>query len=519
MPKKGAKKGGGKQAGMTEEERLLYMQQRAQAEEEMAKRKEDMLTQFLRDKLQKEERNSVVNQHKLTQQWRAVLRQTRAAELRAEIDVFSQTFERVLDRKDSVIKCLVCDLSEAEQQLAQANRSHLHCLDYLLALQTGRLASLKQHWSSSLEELTSEFNIERERILSQHQRECVYLEDVTFAMEQYYTEQDGEGRQDYQSTIDEIKNRSIEEKHALRMQLEGEVEGLWDHFQRAKCSYNEATEDRHIAFESLRTHDQHSSEEIDTQARKLQKLQDTVSALRSKLNSIQKESAKVTQDLRTAREEVTLQTYQLKGQLSRTRTAKRTQLTNLTVHSDAATKKLLGIIAKGERLLRMAEMCRKLETEHEKVLPFYTSSLTAEEESQERANVMEPPSEALAQVQRFKYFIILSLTHACVLTLTLCAKAMLDYSVVERFWQRYNKVLLERLCLEQERGALTEENQQLRGLLRQYLDSISVSDEALGHHSPLLMVSQPALTAPPTVDTQPRHHTVVEAAHIVQNIR
>lgn len=49
MPKKGAKKGGaGKQAGMTEEERLLYMQQRAQAEDEMAKRKENMLTQFLK---------------------------------------------------------------------------------------------------------------------------------------------------------------------------------------------------------------------------------------------------------------------------------------------------------------------------------------------------------------------------------------------------------------------------------------------------------------------------------------
>ena len=45
-----------------------------------------------------------MNLHKLTQQWRAVLRQTRAAELRSDIAVLSQTFERVLDRKDSVIK-------------------------------------------------------------------------------------------------------------------------------------------------------------------------------------------------------------------------------------------------------------------------------------------------------------------------------------------------------------------------------------------------------------------------------
>lgn len=49
MPKKaGRKGGGGKQAGMTEEERLLYQQQKAQAEDEITRRKEDMLAQFLK---------------------------------------------------------------------------------------------------------------------------------------------------------------------------------------------------------------------------------------------------------------------------------------------------------------------------------------------------------------------------------------------------------------------------------------------------------------------------------------
>ncbi|KAJ7999153.1 hypothetical protein DPEC_G00212440 [Dallia pectoralis] len=491
MPKKAAKKGG-KQAGMTEEERVLYMQQRVQAEDEMAKRKEDMLTQFLKDKLQKEERNSSVNLHKLTTQWRAVLRQTRLVELRADIDILSQTFERVLDRKNSVIKCLVSDLSEAEHQSAQAIRSHLHCVDCLLALQKGRLASLQQQWSSSLEELCAEFNIEREQILSQHKTESVYQEDVTFAMEQHYTDLDGEARQDHQSTRDEIKNRSIEEKHALRIQHDGMVENLWSQLQQAQSNYKEATEDSLIAFQLLRSRDLLSSKEIDTQMRKIQKMQESIAALRSRLNSIQRESVGVTQDLRTAREEVTLQTHQLRAQLSNARAAERSQLTNLSVYSNGATKTVQGVIAKGERLLRMAEMCRKLETEHEKVLPFYTSSLTAEEESQERAYVMEPPSEVLAQ-------------------------AMLEYSILERFWQRYNKVLLEQHCLEQERGVLTEENHQLQGLVKQFLDGISVNDEILRHHNALLIVSQPTLRAPPTVDSQHRRHTVIEAAHITQH--
>ncbi len=43
-------------------------------------------------------------------------------------------------------------------------------------------------------------------------------------------------------------------------------------------------------------------------------------------------------------------------------------------------------------------MCRKLETEEEKVLPFYASSLTTEETDDINAAVLEPPSEPLAAV-------------------------------------------------------------------------------------------------------------------------
>ena len=43
-------------------------------------------------------------------------------------------------------------------------------------------------------------------------------------------------------------------------------------------------------------------------------------------------------------------------------------------------------------------MCRKLETEQEKVLPFYVSSLTEEEEEQTRQAEQEEPKENLAKV-------------------------------------------------------------------------------------------------------------------------
>ena len=50
--------------------------------------------------------------------------------------------------------------------------------------------------------------------------------------------------------------------------------------------------------------------------------------------------------------------------------------------------------------MRLAEMCRKLETEEEKVLPFYASSLNKEEQEDVEAAVFEPPSQPLAEVSK-----------------------------------------------------------------------------------------------------------------------
>lgn len=43
-------------------------------------------------------------------------------------------------------------------------------------------------------------------------------------------------------------------------------------------------------------------------------------------------------------------------------------------------------------------MCRKLETEEEKILPFYASSLTSQEENEIKQVMLESPSQELADV-------------------------------------------------------------------------------------------------------------------------
>ena len=58
----------------------------------------------------------------------------KSQELKKDIEILSQTFERVIDRKEAIIKSLVKDIEEAEEQYQMALRSHLQNVDRLIGI-------------------------------------------------------------------------------------------------------------------------------------------------------------------------------------------------------------------------------------------------------------------------------------------------------------------------------------------------------------------------------------------------
>ncbi|PIK38183.1 putative coiled-coil domain-containing protein [Apostichopus japonicus] len=447
------------------------------------------------DKLVKEEKNTRFNLYKLTHQWRALLRAAKSKELKKDIEILSQTFERVVDRKDSVIKSLAKDLQEAEEQYSMALRSHLQNMDTLIDLQRSRLKILQSEYEEELEILKKEFDSERSMIVDHHRQEMNDVQDILFAMEENASDRENEARQEFQSLRDEIKNKNLEEKHALRIQLEGQVEDLWKQFQAALKNYQETTEERKAAFETLKSKDETSAREIEFQMRKLQRISDTIASLKAKMAQNVKESEERNRDLKEQREVIAQHFHTLKSQMNSFRENERRRLTKLTLDSNASIKALQSKLELGERILKVSEQCRKKETEEEKVLPFYASSLTQEEEEDVSAAVAEPPSEQLAEV-------------------------MHEYTSLENFWKRYNKVLLDKVAMDKEKSTLLDENQRLRTVLKQYLDGISVNDEILSNVNPLFVVNQQTNVPMSIPVADPRvqrpTQTVVEAAHVVK---
>lgn len=247
--------------------------------------------------------------------------------------------------------------------------------------------------------------------------------------------------------------------------------------------------------------DERSSKEIEAQMKKIQRLQDSIIILKGKIMVHSRESEEQNQDIRDDKELVLVQLQKLKAQRTQARGVSQENLVRLTLESNATLKALRKTVDKGEKILKLAEICRKFETEEEKVLPFYSSVLTPEEQEEIEKTDPEEFNEELA-------------------------KAIADYTGMENFWKRYNKVKLEQLSLQHRRTQLLKINEKLREMLRQYLDGISVSDEVLSQLNPLFIVNHrsnlPRPLSTPTAEPgdkkPPTTYNIIEAAHVISHI-
>lgn len=163
----------------------------------------ELATKFLREKLEQEEQYTRLSTKKLNTQWRAILRKAKvgcsisrsrctfffltrynfqAEELKKEIAILSQTFERVVDRKDAILKSLVRELDEAALQEDRLVQTHVAQVDQLVDMHESVMDKLHGEFGDGLQATQTEFLRERAAILERHERDLANVKDMLFAM-------------------------------------------------------------------------------------------------------------------------------------------------------------------------------------------------------------------------------------------------------------------------------------------------------------------------------------------------
>jgi hypothetical protein len=141
----------------TDDERMIRMQMEALAADEMERKRQEAYRQALRERQLREQHYAHLNNIKIHNQWRKIMRMAKVEELRREIEILSQNHEREVDRKDAIVQMLDRDLEEAEEQYGLAVRGHMMILDSLLDLQYQRMKALEAQFNADLKALEDEF--------------------------------------------------------------------------------------------------------------------------------------------------------------------------------------------------------------------------------------------------------------------------------------------------------------------------------------------------------------------------
>ena len=95
-----------------------------------------------------------------------------------------------------------------------------------------------------------------------------------------------------------------------------------------------------------------------------------------------------------------------------------------------------------------------------------------------------------------------------------------EWNYLDHFFQRFNKVLLDVMGIERERERLRHENGDLRSILKQYLDGISVNEDVINNPNPLLVVNHKTnIVMQNAYGQRPPPATIVEGAHTVMSVQ
>ncbi|CAM9734029.1 unnamed protein product, partial [Pylaiella littoralis] len=206
-------------------------------------------------------------------------------------------------------------------------------------------------------------------------------------------------------------------------------------------------------------------------------------------------------------------------------------------NANAVQGKLQEQLKVANQILTLAELARKAETEQEKarradrrrkkrdVLPFYVSANTNEVE-EEAERILKAERDLAGGKRKLRGEREEEASVPSPLQSSAWGKhgqPVPRWNHLDNFHKRYNKALLDKLAIEREQARLESENRDLQSIVKQYLDGISVPEDAVSAPNPLLVVNGRINMAAPDLagasGAQPRQIASIEANHMVSTGR
>ena len=420
---------------------------------------------------EEELQHSRINRMKLLNDWRIIMRIAKIDEIRKYLTLYMQIFERDLDDKDAILQMLDRDITEAEDHYNIALTNHFIHVKQLMALQDSRIKGLFREFEKDVSELENEFGTEFDEIKKQFEQEQREILRMLHNIQETYNKKISKLNQDFQ----ELKNSQIQKINEVYSHAQEYIKkagtDVHNKFSNEMNDIKQKSDDKNRqdtdGIEKLNA----LEKEVLAKKKKVEKNNEELKTLKIKIKQNNEDWDLKNQSLKNEKEKIMKSYRILKDKLIAFRNNQREKLKKLVKNSWDCETKLKSYIKLAEKILKLAEISRRLEIEKEKILPYYENSDIEQNEN----NAVDEKLDPILGVHPVLYE---------------------EVEALQNFWKRYNKVKLDVIAIKQQRAMVEKNNEILKNYLQQYYDGFKVNNVVMTNENPLLRIERVDSTEP-----------------------
>ncbi|CAG9562044.1 unnamed protein product [Danaus chrysippus] len=395
------------------------------------------------EELQREITAQARKRGELDKGWREMMLKIKEPVFRQDIEVMWHTFERAFDKKDHLINYTVKLMNVADDQFQRTVASFCDTIDTMINKFLQDLELLSKNNDIRTANVLKAGENEAARIIADHDTAETHLQLLLYHGHTTADNLAWTTRGENLVKEDEDRNKYANERENLRSFLENTYNTMWDEYKAVLKAYIVGTADNQKMVRKLRRKENIMADIIASQAKKIANSDGLLKRLRAELAAY--ESGTKQAVFRDRRNRHRAACARLKKTLVNGCDTDQSQLAKLVKVSDSTMEWLEAACKKGEKILRMAALCRKYETQREKVLPFGTNQPYSPTET--KVNVRRQPEDSMV------------------------VNAIITTSGLTRLWQKISKADLSRRALLREKNLLEQENALIVQKIQEYQEN------------------------------------------------
>ncbi|CAH0691745.1 unnamed protein product [Spodoptera exigua] len=397
--------------------------------------------QLKREELNREIAAQALKRGELDKSWRAMMLKIKEPIFRQDIEVMWHVFERSYDKKDHIIGYTIKLMDVADDQFQRTVASFCDTIDRMINKFLSDLEALSKENDLATSDLLKRAEDEAAQLMSDHTAAETHLQLLLYHAYNVSDTLAWTTRGENMVKADEERNKYLAERENLRSFLENTYNAVWDQYKAVLKSYVMGTVENQKAVRKLRRKENMMADIIASQKKKIANSDGLLKKLRTELNAY--ESGTKQAVFRERRDRHRDACLRLKHQMYNGVATDVKQLGLLVKVSDETVEWLEKAFEKVDRILRMAALCRKFETQREKVLPF--GSDLPHSPAASKLNVRRQQSDD-----------------------SLVLNAITTTSGLTRLWHRISKAELTKRALYREKQLLEEENALILNKIQEY---------------------------------------------------